>query len=287
VDRLKDLSTVVTGGTRGFGRAMAEAFLAEGARVMICGRDKESTNKALEALRTQLGSSSADRVDGLTCDVAEREQVESLAEQTLSRFDRIDVWVNNAAISGPYGQIETIPQAEFEAVVRTNILGCYHGTYAALTRMLPIGRGKIINIAGLGANGRPAPFQSPYCASKAWVQSFTRSVAAEHEDSGVGVFALSPGMMITDMVTKVRTTSGEGCRRLEHLPIALRMIAQPPQIPARRAVWLASSATDGKTGLVVRVLTPTRVIALIAADLARRATGREKEIPSIDVNGPT
>ncbi len=115
---------------------------------------------------------------------------------------------------------------------------------------------------GFGADGRPAPFQTAYGPTKAWVQSFTRSVAAEHEKSGVGVFVLSPGMMLTELMTSVESTSPAGEARLRRLPGVLSFLAQPPDVPAQRAVWLASAATDGKTGLVVREFGRRKMLSL-------------------------
>lgn len=283
MSRLQDTSAVVTGATRGFGYEIAKAFLSEGARVMICGRSHESTGIALERLRTELGAQAENRIAGMACDTSDPDQVAKLAERAIHTFDHIDVWVNNAGLSGPYGEIETIPRDEVERVIQTNIFGYYYGTLAALQHMLPRRSGKIINIAGLGADGRPAPFQAAYSSTKAWVQSFTRSIAGEHKDSGVGIFVLNPGMMLTDMITQVCATSDEGCKRLERLPAVLRILGQHPEIPARRAVWLASSATDGRTGLVVKVLTPPKMVALLASELGCRVTGNTKTVPEIKI----
>ncbi len=287
--KLQDKSAVITGATRGFGYEIAKAFLSEGARVMICGRSHESTGIALERLRTELGPGISDRLTGMACDTSDPDQVAKLAERAVHNFGIIDVWVNNAALSGPYGEIETIPREDVEELVRTNILGYYYGTLAALEHMLPRRGGKIINIAGLGADGRPAPFQAAYSSTKAWVASFTRSVAGEHKDSGVGVFVLNPGMMTTDMLTQVCVTSDAARERIERLPTVLRVLGQHPEVPARRAVRLASSATDGRTGLVVKVLTPWKLAALLAADLGRRVTGKKKSVPDIKITraGPS
>ena len=272
---------VITGGTRGFGAALVKAFVDAGARVVFCGRDPAAV-AAAEARFTTHPAVPPANVGGMVCDVGDLAQVGSLAAFACKRFGTFDIWVNNAGVSGPYGEVETLPPDRFEAVVRTNILGTYHGTIVALRYLLPRAGGKLINVVGFGADGRPAPFQTAYGPTKAWVQSFTRSVAAEHEKSAVGVFVLSPGMMLTALMTSVESTSPAGEARLRRLPGVLSFLAQPPEVPARRAVWLASAATDGKTGLVSREFGRRKMLSLGGAGLLRRFGGRGSR-PRVEV----
>lgn len=270
-------TAVITGGSRGFGLAIARAFVAQGANVVICATDETR----LDAAVADLELAAPGRVHGHPCDTADLTQVRRLAEVAVARFGGIDVWVNNAGISGPYGEVEYVPPEVFKRVVRTNVVGVYHGTLVALEHLGP--NGKLINVAGLGADGRPAPRQVAYSASKAWVQSFTRSVAAERRDSRVGVFVLNPGMMLTDMVTRVECASDTSAVHLERFPLVLEILGQPPEIPARRAVWLASRATDGRTGLVVRELSGLKPLALLAAYAWRRISGKKKDLRGFSV----
>jgi NADP-dependent 3-hydroxy acid dehydrogenase YdfG len=114
--------------------------------------------------------------------------------------------------------------------------------------------GKLINVLGAGAKS-PVPMQNAYGSSKAWVRAFTLALVSETRGSGVGVYAFNPGMVLTDLLTNVQVINGHE-ERLKKFPMVVRMIAKPPELPARKALWLASSATDGKTGLVVNMFSP-------------------------------
>jgi glucose 1-dehydrogenase len=235
---------VVTGGTRGLGLAIAQAYAAEGAAVAVASRSAEAVDQAVRAL-----AASGANARGRAVDVSRLEEVEALAELALQAFGHIDIWVNNAGTAGPYGPtLEISPQA-FNQVVQTNILGVYHGSMVAAKHFMDQGHGKLINLLGYGAKGA-APYQNAYGSSKAWVRRFTQSLAQETRNSGLGVFAFSPGMVLTDLLTHVEVIQGSE-PRLKNFPVVLRILAKPPQAVTEKAIWLASSATDGKTGLEV------------------------------------
>jgi len=268
---------VITGGTRGFGLAVASAYAAEGAAVVISGRTAQAVEAALAGLTAKGAQAS-----GLRADVAEAAQVQTLAAFALQKHGRFDVWVNNAGSSAPFGPTFAASPDEFERIVRTNILGLYHGTRAALEHFLPRRAGKLINVLGRGARS-PAPLQNAYASSKAWVNSFTAALAKEYAGSGVGIFALAPGMMRTDMLLRPTAYRGYDDRLSGAYTTVLRMWSQPPEVAARKAVWLASSATDGKTGLTAQVMGPGAMLGGSLRELARRLTGRTGESLDIEV----
>ena len=206
----------------------------------------------------------------MSCDVSELAQVQALADHAIQYFGRIDVWVNNAGLSGAYGPVVGLTPTDFEPVIRTNILGAYYGSWVAMRHFLTQRSGKLINILGRGERG-PVPMQAAYAASKAWIKNFSLSLAKETADSGAGVYLLSPGMMDTDMLLDIQVVSGyEG--HLKAMPAVLRLLSQPPEIPARKAVWLASNATDGKTGLLVREITMGKMIQFMLREVIRKIT---------------
>jgi NAD(P)-dependent dehydrogenase (short-subunit alcohol dehydrogenase family) len=274
MEQLKDKIIVVTGSTRGFGWALAQAFAREGAGVVISSRSEAAVADAVQTLRAA-GANAA----GLACDVSELDQVRALADAALAEYGRIDVWVNNAGISPPYGPTAHVAAADFSLTLQVNTLGAYHGSLVAMRYFLSEGRGKLINILGRGERG-PVPMQNAYASSKAWLKSFTLGLAREYEHSGVGVFALSPGMMDTDMILDVEVIRGYE-DRLKSMNAVVQALSQPPELSARRAVWLASAATDGKTGLVVRELSSAKAMGkfmqLGIAKLLRR-TGRQVSV---------
>ena len=269
--KLEDRVVVITGSTRGFGLASAEACGREGARVIVSSRAQEAVEAAVAKLRSQNVSA-----DGTTCDVSQLDQVEALAEFATRQFGRFDVWVNNAGWAAPYGPAMHISPGTFLQTVNTNVVGTYHGSLVALRVFLPEARGKLINVLGRGSDGRAAPMQTAYAASKAWVRSFTANLAADYKDSGVGIYGINPGMMTTEFLTDLQAVSGYE-KRLRAMPTVMRMWAKPPEVPAEKMVWLASSETDGKTGLLVSEMGPAMMAGGALREGMRRLLRRPAE----------
>lgn len=265
---LQDKVVVVTGSTRGFGLAVAQACGREGARVVVSSRSQEAVDTALAELRAK-----GVTADGVPCDVSRLEQVEALGEHAARAFGRFDVWVNNAGWSAPYGPAMHIAPEAFVRTVNTNIAGTYYGSLVAMRAFLAGGRGKLINVFGRGSEGRPAPMQTAYASSKAWVRAFTENLAADYKESGVSVFGINPGMMTTDLLTDLQAVSGYE-KGLKVMPTIIRMWAHPPELPAEKVVWLASTATDGKTGLVVSEMGPVMMASGALREGVRRLLRR-------------
>jgi len=248
---------VITGSTRGFGLAMAKSFASEGAQVVLSSRSQMAVDRAVAQLM-EISPPASPTAGGLACDVSDFVQVTALADYALANYGRFDVWVNNAGISPPYGPTIHVDPGEFAKTVQTNILGTYYGSLVAMRHFLERGSGKLINILGYGST-QPSPMQNAYGSSKAWVVRFTESLAKEYKDSGVGVYALNPGMMDTDLLLNVDVVAGYE-HSLDRFETVLRILSQPPEKSAPKAVWLASSATDGRTGMSVKEMSMVKIL---------------------------
>jgi NAD(P)-dependent dehydrogenase (short-subunit alcohol dehydrogenase family) len=274
--QLESKVAVITGGTRGLGLAMAQAYAREGAAVVIASRSVHSVDQAVHLLKQQ-----GARVEGLACDVSDPAQVQALADRAVQAFGRFDIWVNNAGLGAPYGPSAAVPADRFEAVLKTNIWGNYYGSIAAMQHFVPRGHGKLINLLGRG-DSAPVPLQNAYASSKAWLKNFTLALAKEYRASGVGVYAFNPGLVLTDMLSNLEAVAGYDTK-MNPLRYVTRLWANPPEVPAQKAVWIASAATDGQTGLQVRVLTPRFMIAGLLREAGRRVTGRAEPIAPLQI----
>ena len=273
---LKNKIAVITGSSRGLGLAIAQAYAREGASIVISSRSPKSVQNVVDVLRSE-----GLRASGISCDVSNFDEVKALREHALQAFGKMDIWVNNAALSPPYGPTAHINPEDFTRVLNTNIIGTYYGSWIAMEYFVPRQEGKLINILGVGAR-RPQPLQNAYASSKAWLVSFTKALAEEYKDSNVGIYALSPGMMDTDMLRKVEAIEGyeEQVKRLEMI---MPILAQPPEVPARKAVWLASPETDGKTGLVLHEFTRLKTMGLFLRSGINRLLGRGTQKTEVQV----
>ena len=267
---------VITGSSRGFGFAVAEAFAKEGAAVVLGARNENSLNGAVSSLLNQ-GYAAVGRV----CDVSVPDDLEALGELAMQHFGHLDIWVNNAGVGASYGPTMEIEAREFEAVLKTNIFGTYYGSRVAMSHFLKQGSGKLINVLGRG-DTQPVPFQNAYASTKTWVRSFTLALAKEYQKSGVGIFAINPGLMLTDMLTQVKAAAGYA-EAVRPLITVMHFWGQPPQIPAQKVVWMASSATDGKTGFVFKVLGPGFLLWGVVRELWRRAWNLPDPIPAVTI----
>ncbi|HTX90722.1 MAG TPA: SDR family oxidoreductase [Anaerolineales bacterium] len=246
---------VITGASRGLGKAIAVEYARAGAKVILSARSKKDIELNVASIRAEGLEAAA-----FVCDVSDPKQVEALARFAIKTCGGFDVWVNNAGIAGPYGATLNIAPDDFLSVLRTNMFGAYYGSITAMRHFLPRKSGKLINILGAGDKG-PVANQNPYASTKSWIRVFTLALAKEYKDSGVGVYALQPGLMDTDLLTEVTTFAGYEKRLTGFMPFLIRAIGQPPEVPARKALRLASSATDGKTGLYVHVGSRVTVLA--------------------------
>jgi NAD(P)-dependent dehydrogenase (short-subunit alcohol dehydrogenase family) len=227
---------VITGSSRGFGFAVAEAMLKAGATVVISARTVSRLKKAAQRL-SSMGS-----VAAVVCDVRRERQVYALARRVVRQFGRIDVWINNAGYSASAGMMMDMPPEPVIDMFLANDMGTLHGSRAALYFMLPEKRGTLVNIYGAGSFLRPASPTGLYGATKAWITSFTRSLAKELKGSGVRVIGFSPGMLLTEMLTAPTVVGKRGQAMMDRYGLVLRMLADRPERAAEGLVNAVRSA---------------------------------------------
>jgi NAD(P)-dependent dehydrogenase (short-subunit alcohol dehydrogenase family) len=227
---IKDKVVVVTGSTRGFGFAIAESMLEAGAVVAITGRSQKAVEGALTSLQPK------GRVSGYVVDVRNEEQVYKLVDDVLAEFGRIDVWVNNAGYSNAAGwMLDMNPQDALDMFMSNN-LGVLQCTQAIMRYMLPRKEGMLVNIYGQGSFLRPASPTGLYGTTKAWLTSFTRTLAVELKGSGVQILGFSPGMMTTDMLTSPNVIGERGREMLKNFGFVLRFLGRPAKYASDKLV---------------------------------------------------
>jgi NADP-dependent 3-hydroxy acid dehydrogenase YdfG len=165
----------------------------------VCGRDPKGTERAVAALSEEHGGG---LMRGQSCDVADYEQVRALWGAAVRHFGGVDVWINNAGLADPGGDFWEIPAERIDEVIRTNLLGVMHGSKVAMRGMLEQGHGQILNMEGLGSDGRfVRPGALVYGATKSAVTYFTKGLVKEAKDTPVRVGFLSPEIVVTHLLT--------------------------------------------------------------------------------------
>jgi 3-oxoacyl-[acyl-carrier protein] reductase len=185
---------IVTGGTRGIGRAIARAILADGGRVLVTGVDAERLDGAVRTLVEEVGR--PDDVAGSLADVRDAAAVERCVQDAVSRFGGVDVLVNNAGI-GLFGEVATMAPSDWSRVIDTNLTGAYYCARAVIPELRRAGGGWIVNIASL-AGRNPFAGGAAYCASKAALIAFTESLMQEVRYDGIRVSVIMPGSVATE-----------------------------------------------------------------------------------------
>lgn len=191
---------VVTGGTRGLGFALAEAFLGAGCAVMVSGRTQAAVEECIEKLRSAHPNA---KLEGTAADVGRLEDVEGLFANTTAAFGRVDLWINNAGLGGHPIPLAELSAAEVADVVAANLTGTMNGCVVALAGMQKQQTtGQIFNTEGFGSNGMKRNGMAVYGATKQAIRYFTRSVINEVAGGPVRVGTIVPGIVVSDMLAE-------------------------------------------------------------------------------------
>lgn len=241
--RLKDKVAIITGGSRGIGYATANAFLREGATVIITASSKESVEKAVNKLKEAHPGA---RVGGISPNLSSYESVRSAFIEATTEFGCVDILVNNAGVSESTPFTEYTEEA-FDKVMDLNVKGVFNATKAAMECMIPRGSGVILNTSSMvSITGQPSGLAYP--TSKFAVNGLTVSLARELGPKGIRVNAVAPGVTETDMMKAVPKEVIEPI--INQIP--LRRLGQPEDI-ANAFVFLASEEASYITGVVLSV----------------------------------
>ncbi len=241
--RLKDQVALVSGGSRGIGRAIAKALAAEGARVALVYRgSKEAADAGVQEIVQAGGTAKAYQVD-----VTDVKAVESCVEEVLREWGRLDILINNAGIVRDTLFVRMTAE-DWDAVIDTNLGGSVNFCRAVVPQMaFKQRRGRIINVSSVAAE-HVNQGQTNYAASKGAINAFTRALAVELAGRNVTVNAIAPGFIETDMSAAIRNKAGDLIKKI----IPMRRIGQPEDI-AKVAVFLASDDSAYLTGQVLTV----------------------------------
>ena len=188
---------VITGSTRGIGLAMAEEFLKAGCQVTLSGRGDTLPQSAQDALKDY-----PERYQYVPCDVQQLADLEHLWAAAAQRFGGVDVWINNAGQNVPHATVAETQEPYVRAAIETNLLGMIFGSQVAARGMLAQGSGAIYSMEGLGSNDMIQVKTILYGTTKRALTYFMKGLAKELAGSGVIAGRLSPGMMLTDFITK-------------------------------------------------------------------------------------
>jgi len=246
---LKGLNALITGGSHGLGKAIAEHYLRAGANVVLCARNEMD----LAAARDDLARNApGQKVLARSCDVSVETQVNHLVEFALRELGSLQILVNNAGIYGPMGPTDSVSFQEWSRTIEINLYGVLLPCRAVLPHFRQAGRGKIVILSGGGAT-HPLPNISSYAASKAAVVRLMETLAEEWKSHHVDVNAIAPGALATRFVDEVLAA---GPAKVGEAFFAKNQQwkekgATPLDLGARLAVYLASGESDGITGRLI------------------------------------
>jgi NAD(P)-dependent dehydrogenase (short-subunit alcohol dehydrogenase family) len=260
---------VITGSTRGIGRAIASACASKGATVVVSSRTPHAVEETVADLIA------AGRVaSGMACDVSKPEDVERLFAHALEAHGHVDVWFNNAGVSPGYRPLTDLTSEELQHVVAVNLLGVEYAARLLLPYFAERG-GILVNVSGRGGRGDPTPYTAAYGATKAAVLQLTKSLSAENKRFGnVSVHVLLPGMVETDFYgPEMRVAPGlETSAR--NIPWVLRAIGVAKREVGELASEIAAQEPGRETGRVYRTVRGFRAVRGVARLIGYRMSGR-------------
>ncbi|MDA0590215.1 MAG: 3-oxoacyl-[acyl-carrier-protein] reductase [Planctomycetota bacterium] len=240
--RLAGRTALVTGGSRGIGKAIVRALAAEGAKVAFTyNSNTDAANELVKELELDQREAYA-----IQANAADAEKARELIESLLEKWEKIDILVNNAGIIKD-GLLATMSEENWSTVINTNLTSVYNYCQAAMRPMMSARHGRIINISSVaGRYGNPG--QTNYAATKGGIDGFTRCLAHEVGRRGITVNSIAPGFINTDMTEAVRNAAGKEITK----QISVRRLGEPEDI-ANAVVFFSLNESSYVTGQVLTV----------------------------------
>jgi glucose 1-dehydrogenase len=241
---------VVTGSSKGIGKAIAMEFANAGYSVVINARNEEELNQAAEDISNSIKD--AGRIVSMPGDISQEPVCISLIESAVKQFGRIDVLVNNAGIGGQSKKIHELTEKDWDEVIDVNLKGAFLCTREAVKNMMKNGDNNnysIINISSVHEQ-TPQPESAPYAASKGGMQMLTKTIALELAEKGIRVNGIAPGAISTDMNKELLENQEKKEKKEQNIPV--HRIGQPEEI-AKVALFLASEDASYVAGTTIYV----------------------------------
>lgn len=236
---LKGKVAVITGASRGIGLAIAEAYAAAGASVVLSSRKQESVDEAARHITSQGGEALA-----VAAHTGEQEAIKALVARVVECYGGVDILVNNAATNPHFGPFLSAEDSQWDKILDVNVKGYFHMAQACAPLMRGRGGGKIVNIASV-AGLEPQPMMGVYCVSKAAILMMTQVMAAELAVDNIQVNAIAPGFVRTRFSSAIWGNEMINDAVLREVP--QKRIAEPEEITGM-ALYLASAASSFTTG---------------------------------------
>jgi short-subunit dehydrogenase len=242
---------VITGSSRGIGYGLAREFLKRGHRLTVSGRNVESLKSAKESLISETSNAN---IDIAVCDVTKTKDIIALWN-TAANHGPVDIWINNAGIGQGTKPLSEIGTEKIEAIIDINIKGLANCSKIALENMLIQGSGAIYNMEGFGSDGRKMKRMTVYGTSKYAVRYFTQSLALETKDSPIIVGAISPGMVVTELLTSPiseDTPTNRQATRIFHI--------LADRVETVTSFLVFRILENKKNGVIINWLSPSKII---------------------------
>ncbi|WXG42135.1 MAG: SDR family oxidoreductase [Candidatus Freyarchaeum deiterrae] len=261
---------VITGSTRGIGLAVAEACAKEGAQIVICSRHESAVKQTIKAFKQQGYS-----VSGIKVDVSVPGDIEKLLQHAVETWGRVDVWVNNAGLSGGIQTLDAMSEEEITSIVNVNLTAMLQACRIIIPYFIQHDGGTIINLSGRGGRLEESPYMVVYAATKAAVSSLTKSLAKENKGKPISIHAVIPGMVETDFYKDIKVSSNLE-EMAEGTPYALKAFSVPSNVVGNFFVKIAAQKPGEVTGKIYRILGGRRLMRGIGLMMYYRSTGKVK-----------